>query len=301
MPPQVTYFNCDTGTSIKRNINIAVKTDVSVIRPVLPLLPHAPKNSSRNALWLGFLLFPPQAGTHSFVAPVYIRQLAVYVYRTDLRPGDPGATTASPPVTTTTTVAAPVTTTTTASAGVTTTTTTATTTTQASVTTTTTQGSGVFPAGTRFAPLYRINAGGEADYTDGLGRVWAIDDGYISGQAYSIDTDSVNPGVASLDVVYASERNGARGSTMAYRLNVGGATAAVRVRLHFCELLDTSARVGDRIMDVYVEGKLLRSNFDSVAEFGYRVGGFLSFDVLMAVRMRKGRWLHTGMADSTKA
>lgn len=209
-----------------------------------------------------------------FTAPVYIQELAVYIMRTDTRPGD---------VTTSSNTQAPLSTTTagatTTAAG--TTTTVKTTTTTAGVTTSTAS-SNVFPSGTVFGSLQRISAGSTTPHTDALGRTWGIDEGFVSGTIYAISSTEVSPAIPSLDVVYATERNAARGSTMAYRFDVGSVTA-VRVVLHFCELLDSSSNIGDRVMDVYLEGDLVAQGLDSVALFGYRVGGSVTYDVQLKV------------------
>jgi hypothetical protein len=44
-------------------------------------------------------------------------------------------------------------------------------------------------------------------------------------------------------------------------------------------------------MDIYVEGELQRASFDAVAEFGFRVGGSLSFDIVMSVSERSTEML----------
>lgn len=267
---QVIYFNCDTGTSIKRTVDVEVRSYLfrdTFLLCIIYLNPEATHNTPR-------LSRPTlQGGTTSFIAPIYTRQLAVYVYRTDLRPGGVSTTSARLPSSMTQATSS------TSNPNTATLSTVGFTTTNAA----STSRSDVFPPGTRFTALYRVNAGGNADYTDSLGRLWSMDTGFVSGQAYQIASSDVNPEVGSLDVVYASERNAARGSTMVYRLDVGASTQAVRVQLHFCELLDSSAQIGDRIMGIYVEGELRHASFDAVAEFGFRVGGSLSFDIVMSV------------------
>jgi hypothetical protein len=84
---------------------------------------------------------------------------------------------------------------------------------------------------------------------------------------------------ASLTHMYASERTAGSGDLVSYAVPLPGGSGPRRVRLHFAELLSTSAAVGDRLMNIAVEKTIVAANFDTVQRFGFRTGGFLELDV----------------------
>lgn len=84
---------------------------------------------------------------------------------------------------------------------------------------------------------------------------------------------------ASLAHMYASERTAGSGDMVSYAVPLPGGSGPRRVRLHFAELLSTSAAVGDRLMNIAVEKTIVAANFDTVQRFGFRTGGFLELDV----------------------
>lgn len=220
------------------------------------------------------------------------------------------ATTTTTPASTSTTTSAKPTThpTTTPSKSTTTTSTTTSTSTTVSTTTepfTTAQPdvTTAFAVGTTFLREVAINAGGvEGDYqSPGHSSLdWSGDADFVytaNGFQYQVSEDvvtlpdlatygflhgSLDEQRASLQYMYSRERTAGRDDSLTYAVPLPGGPGMRRVRLHFAELLDTSAAIGDRLMDIFMEDSLIFLQFDTVASFGFRRGGFLEIDVDIA-------------------
>ena len=188
---------------------------------------------------------------------------------------------------------------------------------------TTAAGSTVFPPSTFFLREVAINAGGvSGDFLSPAhpsldwdededpafsadGFPYEINEAEVTLQplsVYSLDHGTAAQQATSLRFMYASERTAGFADAVSYAIPLPGGSGPRRVRLHFAELLDTSAAVGDRLMNIAVEGSRVATNFDTVAAFGFRTGGFLELDVDVAdgvlnvdisrvkkVRRRQGR------------
>jgi hypothetical protein len=105
----------------------------------------------------------------------------------------------------------------------------------------------------------RVNAGGPA-YTDSLGNIWAADNGFTGGGAFSTTTSIANTTEKTL---YQSERFGDSGG-LEYVTPV--ANGQYTVTLKFAEIYFTSA--GQRVFNIVINGDIVQNNFDPFAAAG---------------------------------
>ena len=101
----------------------------------------------------------------------------------------------------------------------------------------------------------RINVGGPQLTAAGVS--WLPDRGYVGGQSSSVATPIAG---TTSDALYHSQRAGHSG----YHLVVPN--GSYRVRLHFAEIAPCCTAVGQRVVDVDVEGRPAWDNFDILAE-----------------------------------
>ena len=131
---------------------------------------------------------------------------------------------------------------------------------------------------------YRVHAGSGtiAAIDDGLD--WESDTTYMqtpgdtsdwSGTTYSVD-DSVP--ASTPDAVFETERWPSSGSTIEYDFPVTQGET-YEVRLYFIEQYSQAQDVGDRVMDVSLEGQTVLNDYDIVAEAGYKTGTKENFTV----------------------
>jgi Malectin domain/IPT/TIG domain len=115
-------------------------------------------------------------------------------------------------------------------------------------------------------PLVRINAGGAA-YTDSLRNKWEADtkNAYYSkggSQGTRGATTATISGTAD-GALYQSYRVFTLGTPTPFLYVIPvPASGKYTVVLHFCEVDVSRATVGARVMDIWVENKLFRQNFD---------------------------------------
>jgi hypothetical protein len=127
-----------------------------------------------------------------------------------------------------------------------------------------------------FTPI-RVNAGGTA-YTDGQGRVWSADMGYLQGIGYS--TTAAIAGTSD-QALYRTAHYSTSG-TLEYQFSVPN--GSYTVTLKFAELYYTSA--GQRIFDVAVNGTMVMSRLDIFAAAG---GGNRAYDLSYPVTASNGQ------------
>ena len=126
----------------------------------------------------------------------------------------------------------------------------------------------------------RLSAGAEGAHTDSNGAVWIPDiDNDNNNDLFSIHGRSTthefdsnvtidNAGLVGQEI-YRSERyfiNNGEQDVVGYEIPVPSSEGTYDVNLHFAELWFDG--VGERVMDVYVEGELLKSDFDIVRDAG---------------------------------
>lgn len=141
-------------------------------------------------------------------------------------------------------------------------------------------------------PAYamRVNAGGTADYTDGAGKVWYLDQPFTPG-SWGFEGGggvAANPGVpvgnTVDDTLYQSERWG----NPTYRFTVPN--GSYQVTLRFAEMYFTATNA--RVFDVVVEGVLAVDNLDLVAAAGAKN----AYDVTVTVTVNDGQLTITSSA-----
>ncbi|WP_394749386.1 malectin domain-containing carbohydrate-binding protein [Spongiimicrobium salis] len=142
----------------------------------------------------------------------------------------------------------------------------------------------------------RINAGGAlVAATDGESDWLANDvEGPVTTSEYSVTTGEItttlleyanrHPSIpnyidqATFDGIFAEERfDRASGVDMEFAIPVGNGN--YRVNLFMGNSFVGVNDIGDRIFDIIMEGAVVRSNFDIIAEFGHLRAGMLSFEV----------------------
>jgi predicted RecB family endonuclease len=130
------------------------------------------------------------------------------------------------------------------------------------------QGVGVQPQPGGAAPAevinqvpIRIEAGGNANYTDSDGNLWVADTGFTNGS--TVNRGNIAIANTNNDRIYQTERYSVSG----YAFTVANGNYAVR--LHFAETYDGITGAGQRVFSVNVEGMLI-SNIDIYAEAGGR-------------------------------
>lgn len=111
---------------------------------------------------------------------------------------------------------------------------------------------------------YRIEAGGEANFIDGMGSTW-IADQYFSG-GLTVDRGSIAIANTVDDRLYQTERYGM------YGYNIPVNNGVYTVRLHFAETWAGITAAGQRVFGVSVEGvtPAAWSNLDVFAQTGGR-------------------------------
>jgi hypothetical protein len=111
--------------------------------------------------------------------------------------------------------------------------------------------------------IIRLNAGGP-DYTDGLGQLWAADNGFNTGSLWS--TSSAISGTTD-DALYQTERWDPDDTTeLEYAFTVPN--GVYDINLLFADIASNTWGIGNRVFDVEIEGVLLNDNLDIFAEAG---------------------------------
>ncbi|KAF0191334.1 MAG: fibronectin type III domain-containing protein [Gammaproteobacteria bacterium] len=108
--------------------------------------------------------------------------------------------------------------------------------------------------------IIRVNAGG-SDYTDTAGNLWKADYGYNTGSAFSVADPVAGTGD---DVLYQSERwDDPTGDELEYTFTVPNGHYLVNLRF-----MDQASRIGWRVFDVQIEGRIALDKLDIYAEVG---------------------------------
>jgi fibronectin type 3 domain-containing protein len=113
----------------------------------------------------------------------------------------------------------------------------------------------------------RVNAAGGA-FTDGQGRVWEADNGFVGGTASAGAYDVLG---TTDDALYYARRFGN------FNYNLALPDGAYKVSLHFADPTNTVA--GKRQFDVFAEGKQILDNFDIAANGGGKAAISRAFNV----------------------
>ncbi|WP_327328886.1 malectin domain-containing carbohydrate-binding protein [Halobellus limi] len=131
---------------------------------------------------------------------------------------------------------------------------------------------------------YRVHAGAGTIAAVDNGPDWESDTTYMqtlgdtsdwSGTTYTVD-DSVP--ASTPDAVFETERWPSSGSTIEYDFPVTQGET-YEVRLYFIEQYSEAQDVGDRVMDVSLEGQTVLNDYDIVADAGYKTGTMQNFTV----------------------
>ena len=131
------------------------------------------------------------------------------------------------------------------------------------------------PPSTGFVPI-RVHAGG-GSLTDNQGNVWSTDFGLSNGALYAVTVPIAG---TSTPVLYQTERVSA--GVLQYGFTVPN--GAYAVTLKFAEIYFTTP--GSRIFDIIINGAVVQSAFDIVAQAG---AGFTALDRTYNVNVTNGQ------------
>jgi len=148
-------------------------------------------------------------------------------------------------------------------------------------------------------PLIRINTGGAAKYSSDNEVHWLADsyDGIHENPSYSVNSgqaagftlnskkrhSSIPPYITDTDykAIFSSERWDKRADPeLEYKIAIDN--GSYTVNLYMGDGFDTTARVGARVFDIYIEDELVYTNFDITKQFGVKFGGMLQVETSVA-------------------
>jgi Malectin domain len=142
----------------------------------------------------------------------------------------------------------------------------------------------------------RINAGSDKSWTDPAGQVWAADQYFDTGGAFSMCSQSVDG--TDLDKLFCSERlyGDGIGTSGGYMIPVE--TGDYIVKLMFAEVFFTTPK--SRVFDVAVQGITIKKGHDIVAEAGPKNAYILTTPVTVTASKKSITIEFTNLVQNSK-
>jgi Malectin domain len=142
----------------------------------------------------------------------------------------------------------------------------------------------------------RINAGSEKSWTDPAGLVWAADQYFDTGGAFSMCPQSVDG--TDLDMLFCSERFYGDGLVTSGGYKIPIETGDYIVKLMLAEVFFTTPT--SRVFDVAVQGITIKKGLDIVAEAGPKNAYILTTPVTVTVAKKSITIEFTNLVQNSK-